>query len=138
MIVSDERGCVDTTHPLFSGMLDFRARFVKLMDFSDIFVSFFGLFNYSIIFIDTTITYFWSHALDFFSATLLYSHSFICESLLQIPSDAGAYSLCSQLAYSQTFSCSQVQVSSQGRYNSAANESFCLEIIGMWGIMLLF
>jgi len=48
----------------------------------------------------------------------------------QIPSDAGAYSLCSQLAYSQTFSCSQVQVSSQGRYNSAANESFCLEIIG--------
>ncbi|XP_065648758.1 Fanconi anemia group I protein isoform X5 [Hydra vulgaris] len=48
----------------------------------------------------------------------------------RIDSEGGGFSLPSQIAFSQSYSCSQVVVSTQGRYNVAANEAFCLEILG--------
>ncbi|XP_047128434.1 Fanconi anemia group I protein isoform X1 [Hydra vulgaris] len=48
----------------------------------------------------------------------------------RIDLEGGGFSLPSQIAFSQSYSCSQVIVSTQGRYNVAANEAFCLEILG--------
>ncbi|XP_057306270.1 Fanconi anemia group I protein-like isoform X3 [Hydractinia symbiolongicarpus] len=47
----------------------------------------------------------------------------------KIDTDGRSICLSSQLALSQSFSCSQVNVSSQARYNTGANEALCIEII---------
>lgn len=47
----------------------------------------------------------------------------------KIDIDERSICLSSQLALSQSFSCSQVNVSSQARYNTGANEALCIEII---------
>lgn len=49
---------------------------------------------------------------------------------MQVNTDGAPFSLSSQVAFSQSFSCSQLDIATQGRYNVAANEAFCLEIIG--------
>ena len=48
----------------------------------------------------------------------------------KIECDLSSNSMSSQISMSQSFSCSQVQIGSQGRYNASANEALCLEIIG--------
>ena len=49
---------------------------------------------------------------------------------MRVNTDGAPFSLSSQVAFSQSFSCSQLDIATQGRYNVAANEAFCLEIIG--------
>ena len=53
------------------------------------------------------------------------------------PSDGSSLIQCSQAPLSQSFSCSQVQVGSSGRYNTGANEALCLEILGEITFILL-